>query len=163
MAQEIVFEILAPEQFGLVKPLWRKLNEMHRRKSRDFREHYAAFTFEERLKSLTGKRAHLELAKDPGNAAVVGYCLSSLDADRCGEVESVFVEEDYRGRGIGAELLKRAVAWLNENGAKKKQVSVAAGNESVVGFYRNLGFRPRRIVLEERTPREKHRGGCGTP
>jgi GNAT superfamily N-acetyltransferase len=75
--------------------------------------------------------------------------VSSIDANKVGGIESLFVEESYRGLGIGDALIKSALFWMDEKGAETKMVSVAAGNEEAFRFYARYGFRPRRTVLEQ--------------
>ncbi len=49
----------------------------------------------------------------------VGYCISSLDHDLAGEIESIFVLPEYRGLGIGKELMRRTLQWLDEAAQRK--------------------------------------------
>ncbi len=79
----------------------------------------------------------------------VGYCITSLDAEKTGEVESIYVLEAYRGRGIGNALMLSSLAWMQQNGATKRTVIVAAGNEQVFSFYERYGFHIRKTMLEQ--------------
>ena len=45
--------------------------------------------------------------------------------------------------------MKKALAWMDEKGAVKKVVAVAAGNEQAFNFYERYGFVPRKTVLEQ--------------
>jgi GNAT superfamily N-acetyltransferase len=76
--------------------------------------------------------------------------VSSLSAEKAGEIESIFVEESYRAGGIGSTFLTRALAWLDENGSVRNRVSVSDGNEGVWDFYKKFGFYPRLTVLEQK-------------
>jgi ribosomal protein S18 acetylase RimI-like enzyme len=79
----------------------------------------------------------------------VGYLVSSLSAERIGVVESVFVSEGYRRLGIGEALMRRALAWMDQNGAVEKTLEVTVGNEPVFGFYGRFGFLPRQTLLKQ--------------
>jgi len=68
----------------------------------------------------------------------VGYCVSSLSKENKGEIESIFVDEAYRSRGIGLALITRALGRLDENGSSRNRVSVSEGNEQVWKFYKKI-------------------------
>ncbi len=131
--------------------LWEKLRAHHRERSGPFNPHYDAITWEKRKQQLLEKNAggglHIDIARD--GAAVVGYCVSTVDAAKRGELESLFIEETYRRHGIGTVLMEKALAWLDKAGAMRRQIGVAAGNEEAVPFYRRFGFEPRTIILEQ--------------
>jgi ribosomal protein S18 acetylase RimI-like enzyme len=133
--------------------LWDALNQHHLRLSKDFKQHYSELTFEKRKDDLLHKAANAELridvAVDEASGQNVGYCVSSFDKSKIGEIESIFVNENYRGLGIGDALMKKALAWMDGKCAEKKVVAVAAGNEQAIGFYGRYGFVHRKTVLEQ--------------
>jgi diamine N-acetyltransferase len=135
-----------------VRPLWVQLNEYHLRKSRFFRYHYEEITYEDRklyFQNLArAGKLHIELARDPEQDRFIGYCISSLSAEKYGEIESVFIEESYRGRKIGSTLIGNALAWMNASGVVRTRVSVADGNSPALDFYQKFGFVSRMTVLE---------------
>lgn len=140
------------ELLAEVKPLWEKLNLHHGSKSSHFSKRYENLTFETRQKKFLSENTSalgIDLVKDEGK--YVGYCISSLNNEHTGEVESLFIEAEYRGLGVGDELMKRALNWLDEKGAQKKIIGVAEGNEEVLEFYKRYGFYKRSIILEQIT------------
>ena len=78
-----------------------------------------------------------------------GYCISSVDKNNTGEIDSIFVLHSCRGLGIGEQLMQKGLQWMDEIGAEKIVVNVAAGNEQAFGFYERYGFYPRRTMLEQ--------------
>jgi mycothiol synthase len=62
--------------------------------------------------------------------------------DRVGEVNLVGVLPQWRGRGLGRELLRWGVAQLRARGAVNIQLTVEAENELALGLYRRTGFEP---------------------
>jgi ribosomal protein S18 acetylase RimI-like enzyme len=135
-----------------VRPLWLLLNNYHHIRTRSFKEHYEQMTFDDRKAYFEGLARtgslRVDLARDPATGRDVGYCVSSLSREKNGEIESIFVEEMYRGHAIGSTLVSRALTWMKEAGAVRIRVSVADGNEPAWEFYRKFGFLPRMIVLE---------------
>jgi ribosomal protein S18 acetylase RimI-like enzyme len=137
-----------------VKPLWEKLNQYHCVRSEHFREHYKAMTFENRcnglLRKAAGGQLRVDLAVEEVTGLGIGYVISTVNAEKVGEVESVYVEEAYRRNGVGDQLMRNALAWMDQNGAASKQVEVSVGNEVAWTFYRRFGFMPRKTLLKQK-------------
>src|SRR5687767_5856337 len=62
------------------------------------------FVFGPRKQEILTKAAagkiRIELVSITADAADIAYCVSTVSAGGCGEVDSMFVEERFRGRGI---------------------------------------------------------------
>jgi ribosomal protein S18 acetylase RimI-like enzyme len=56
-------------------------------------------------------------------------------------VDDVFVEPEYRNRGMGRALLQSVQSWAQERGADGISLQVAAANSRGRKFYEDLGFR----------------------
>ena len=136
-----------------IKELWEALNEHHKEKSLHFKEFYNMFSFDTRkadlIKQAQNKHMQVVIALDDEVQIRVGHCISSVDNDNTGEIDSIFVLHSYRGFGIGEQLMQKGLQWMDEMGADKKVVNVAAGNEQAFGFYEKYGFYPRRTMLEQ--------------
>lgn len=135
-----------------IKELWEALNEHHKEKSLHFKEFYNKFSFDARkadlIKQAQNKHMLVITAFDD-EVQICGYCISSVDNDNTGEINSIFVLHSYRGLGIGEQLMQKGLQWMDEMGAEKIVVNVAAGNEQAFGFYERYGFYPRRTMLEQ--------------
>jgi diamine N-acetyltransferase len=142
------------QEIERVRPLWVQLNEYHHARAKTFRQHYEQVTFEDRKahfeKLATIGPLRVELVFDTATSRYVGYCVSSLSDEKTGEIESVFVEERYRSKGIGSVLMTRALEWLDAKGSARNRVAVGDGNEEAWGFYAKFGFYPRMTVLEQK-------------
>ena len=124
-----------------------ELNELHLEDSIHFKDHFKKFTFEERCKalvSLENNNIKIDVLFDEEKP--VGYCISTVKGYR-GEIESLFIEKQYRKLGYGDDLVKQGIAWLEANNCERIEVSVTAGHESVFGFYEKFGFNPRMTSL----------------
>jgi len=133
-----------------IRPLWEGLRAHIKPRSTYFSKWFEARTFEQRknelLKKSAGGKLRVDLAVDDGHC--IGYCVSSI-SDRIGEVDSIFVEEGLRSRGIGSEMMKRALEWMDDEKAKSVKIATSVGNEEVLHFYQRYGFFPRHILLEQ--------------
>jgi len=77
----------------------------------------------------------------------IGYCVASLDPAYNGEIESIFVEEDYRRQTVGDRLMTAALDWLVAHDPRAISVAVVFGNEQAHPFYAKYGFVPRTTYL----------------
>lgn len=84
---------------------------------------------------------------------VVGH-LQLVETNVPGEVElkNMAVREDLRGRGIGARLVRAAVALLATEAASVLVVATAAADIGNLRFYQRQGFRMRAIERDAFTP-----------
>jgi ribosomal protein S18 acetylase RimI-like enzyme len=73
------------------------------------------------------------------DARVAGTAMIGFDGHR-GWVYYLAVLPDLRGRGFGRELMLRAEQLLTERGCPKLNLQVRRGNESVLDFYRAIGY-----------------------
>ena len=137
----------------LIKSLWEKLNDHHRKQKSDFKDHYENFTFSERAEVLLKKSnagdMHIGLVKGKYSGILVAYCITTISEDGEGEIDSIYVEKEFRGQGLGDELMKCSLGWLDKNSVKVRKVTVAKGNSESISFYERYGFRTRAITLEQ--------------
>jgi diamine N-acetyltransferase len=148
-APAFVYRTLNPEGIDAVRPLWEKLRAYHA----PLLDERPPFLFEPRKQGILAKAAagklRIELVSVVSNTTDIAYCIATVSADGCGEIDSMFVEEDFQGCGIGSELVRRTLAWLDNVGASSKVVTVAHGNERALAFYRRFGFHPLSILLRQ--------------
>jgi diamine N-acetyltransferase len=139
-----------------IKDLWEGLCRHHLDRSTSFKERYATMTFESRKKDLLKKLGEgeviLEIAMDSYLNRKIGYCLSivTVHQEPEGEIESLFIDSAYRGKGIGDVFMKHALEWLDSKHVKTKRIIVAAGNEEVFPFYEKYGFFHKFSTLEQK-------------
>jgi ribosomal protein S18 acetylase RimI-like enzyme len=67
-----------------------------------------------------------------------------------GEVDSVWVQQDCRGQGIGRSLMQTLETWARQDGKLEKLgLYVFSTNERAVSLYTSLGY-----VIEGRCPKD---------
>ncbi len=94
-------------------------------------------------------RVFIELVKVDQQELPIGYSISTIDNDGMGELDSLYVDQEYRKLAIGDQLMNNAMDWFRENETKANRLKVAEGNEHVLNFYQKYGFETRFYVLEE--------------
>ncbi len=82
---------------------------------------------------------------------VVGMCsvqihISTAKGCEVGVVEDVVIDVDYRGRGIGAALLRRLEEWAVSRGLARLQLLADRDNYPALGFYRRQGWHPTNLA-----------------
>jgi ribosomal protein S18 acetylase RimI-like enzyme len=63
------------------------------------------------------------------------------------ELSGVVVRAGYRGRGVGRELVREAARFAGERGVQWVELKTFAPNRGAMGFWEDLGFRPRVVQL----------------
>lgn len=145
------FEIVSGgiEQLESVRALWEKLNLHHLEKSNYFTESFRKNKFDKRKTSLIKKSMTSDFYIDLiyCNKTIIGYCISSI-SKKVGEIESIFIENEYRGKKLGETLMNNALSWFKENNCASIIVYVAEGNENAFDFYSKFNIYPRATRLE---------------
>jgi ribosomal protein S18 acetylase RimI-like enzyme len=137
------------DEISCIRTLWENLNAYHLLRTTDFKDHFSTFTFEKRIQGLERRDSFIAYVAEVGNESV-GYCIATVDG-LIGEIDSIFVNELNRGKGIGEKLISLALEWLKGHECETIKVSIAKGNENVLNFYRKFGFAERMIVMQKKT------------
>lgn len=84
---------------------------------------------------------------------VVGYVYAGMEGTDymalrgpAGALYDIVVDPDHRGKGIGRQLLTKALAMLKDRGAPRVVLSTAQGNEAAQHLFESAGFR--RTMIE---------------
>lgn len=144
-----------------VETLWYELKDHHSRIDPEFPDMSApSFESSENGLKKNSRQILVDFVRCATGNVEAGYCISVIDDKDIGEIESLYVRKEFRKLGVGKELLNRALAWLDQNGAKAKRLSVLSGNTEAIAFYRSFGFESRLQELMIPTePKHNRTGG----
>ena len=97
--------------------------------------------------TLFGERRFAEAVLAEYNGAVVGFALFfdnfSTFTGRPGlHLEDLFVQPEFRGKGIGKTLLGHVARLAVERNCRRLEWSVLNWNEAAIRFYKKLGAAP---------------------
>ncbi len=81
------------------------------------------------------------LALEQGSGRLCGVCLSSLVHSDVGHITQVCVSKSVRARGVGYELIRRALESLARHGCRKASLTVTSANREAIALYERMGFR----------------------
>lgn len=85
------------------------------------------------------------------NEQVVGMCtaqllVSTAEGGIVALVEDVVVDHDYRGRGIGRQLLLSIENWAIERGTKRLQLLADQNNTPALMFYKSMDWKQTQLI-----------------
>ena len=90
----------------------------------------------------------LIMVKDKDINRYVGFAYSTMGRDQKGNLKLYFIEEAYRGKGIGSKLFEDAMAFLETHQPEEILIYVSNGNEQALNFYMNKGFKFKSMVWD---------------
>jgi aminoglycoside 6'-N-acetyltransferase I len=103
---------------------------------------------------ILGSKEHAAfLAVDAGRpAGLVEVSLRNV-VDGCiggpvGYLEGLYLEPDWRGKGLGRELLAHAEAWCRDRGCAHMATDAELDNPEAQAFYERLGFERKWTVVQ---------------
>lgn len=116
--------------------VWSALHDRGYRNAPDF----VPLSVEDAAAWRDGSGFRLLFAERLGTA--VGFCHWTQPADGKARIESLVVDPELRGRGIGWALLATALRELAEAGHAPVGLGVRDDNAPAIRLYERLGFRP---------------------
>lgn len=142
----ITYNIEGIEAIDTIKPLWEKLSDYHKEVSSYFIKDFEGDHYNKR-KMLIHDKEQVQITIAHDDEVPIGYIVASVHDDQ-GEINSLFVDESYRGKDIGHELMTRSLEWIRNFDPEEIKVSVAYGNQ-VFSFYEKFGLYPRSVILKD--------------
>jgi ribosomal protein S18 acetylase RimI-like enzyme len=163
MASEWQVRTGSAADLDLVEPLWVAVHHRHAETMPELAPYVSDDeTWRVRralYEELLGKPDTLLLLAVGGDAAV-GYGLAQVlpveqtwipdtwaTGSRIGEIESLSVLPQYRGSGLGSELLRRLEDHLYEQGVEDLILGALPGNRDAIRLYERRGYQPTWLYL----------------
>jgi ribosomal protein S18 acetylase RimI-like enzyme len=80
-------------------------------------------------------------AMDQQRGGLCGIGLASMVSRNGGHITQICVAPEFRGKGLGYELMRRALTSVVAHGAQNVSLTVTASNKSAIRVYESMGFR----------------------
>ena len=77
---------------------------------------------------------------------VVAFILAGRTRKSVGHIITIDVNPDWRGIGVGAQLMEMAETRLAAQGAERVLLEVSTANETAIAFYRRRGYGRERLI-----------------
>lgn len=78
----------------------------------------------------------------------VGFAYSAMGRDQKGNLKLFYLEDAYRGKGVGSKLFEDAMAFIEAHQPEEILIYVSNGNEQGLNFYTSKGFRYKSMVFD---------------
>ena len=139
-------EITAEEASKLYDCI-RELSEYHNTESVNFKGIYPLKPYEKTLESfeeaLRNKESYIAVTEIENQ--IVGFCKGDMNGDN-GKLDYLVVKEEFRGKGLGKELMDWAMLMFNKNNVRHIEVKVIDGNPTI-HLYEKYGFKMKSLIL----------------
>lgn len=143
-ASNIEYIEINEKDVDIIGPLWERLIEHLRVNSKYFSERLSQHSFHTRKKDIFEKAksgaVRIDLARDLARNQFIAYCISSITKENEGEIDSIYVEDNYRRLGIGDCFMKKALSWIDAQSVETKKIVIVSGFEKVIAFYSRYGL-----------------------
>jgi ribosomal protein S18 acetylase RimI-like enzyme len=146
-----------PEDLPQLVRLWRELIGFDEALGgQDFRLAAGApEQWEKHLRAHMGKRTRLAHVAEVGGKPV-GFLLASLERPPgifmergYGHISAVYVQESYRGKGVGGALVAAALGWFGDRRVSRVRVTTDSKNALGVEFWKKLGFQTTVLTMDK--------------
>ncbi len=157
MALDLRVHPAKPEDLPQLVRLWRELIGFDEALGgQDFRLAAGApEQWERHLRSFIGKRSRMGHVAEVGGKPV-GFLLQSLEQPpgifmerRYGHISAVYVQEVFRGKGVGGALVAAALGWFGDRRVSRVRVTTDSKNALGVEFWKKLGFQTTVLTMDK--------------
>jgi ribosomal-protein-alanine N-acetyltransferase len=76
---------------------------------------------------------------------ILGYTVLRIIGGK-GHIIALATDKEVRGKGVGSQLLKKALEYFKARSAKGAWLEVRTSNITAQNFYKKRGFQPLRII-----------------
>lgn len=142
---------LTIKDYEAIKNIISELHKMHVENRPDFYlENECPITLKE-YKSLLKNEEKVGISFVVNNK-IAGICFVTIKnrIEKSVYIDDIFVLSEYRRQGIATKLFEQIKEISKDIGAKRIDLTVWQFNKSAFEFYKSLGMKEQRIVLETR-------------
>lgn len=142
---------LTINDFDIVESIIAKLHKTHVKNRPDFYIENEHPINNKEYKAMLNSKDKINIAYIVDDK-IAGICLATIK-DRIEKsiyIDDIFVLEEFRHQGIATRLYKQVESIAKDIGAKRIDLTVWQFNKTAMNFYKSLGMKTQRIVLETR-------------
>lgn len=142
---------LTISDFEIVESIVAKLHKLHVDNRPDFYIENEHPINNKEYKTMLNSKDKINIAYIVDDK-ITGVCLATTK-DRIEKsiyIDDIYVLEEFRHQGIATRLYKQVENIAKDIGAKRIDLTVWQFNKTAMNFYKSLGMKTQRIVLETR-------------
>ncbi|MFH2027822.1 MAG: GNAT family N-acetyltransferase [Nanoarchaeota archaeon] len=116
----------------------------------DAKMSYAAYL----RNDLRGEWRSVFIAKE--NTKIIGMIVGKIyrslkiaGYERCGHISNLYIEKDFRKKGISKKLVDELTDWFKKRDVKKLTLELYENNNPAINLYHNLGFKNYSIKMKK--------------
>lgn len=142
---------LTTNDFEFVESVIAKLHKIHVDNRPDFYIENERPISNKEYKAMLNNQDKINIAYIVDDK-IAGVCLATIKdkIEKSIYIDEIFVLEEFRHQGIATKLYKQVESIANNIGAKRIDLTVWQFNNAAINFYKSLGMKTQRIVLETR-------------
>lgn len=99
---------------------------------------YKDEAIESRFKRVLQKGHIVLIARDKDE--IVGLVIGVTKQSPTGQINMVYVDKAYRGKGLAEKMFKQVVVWLKDHNRPLIRIGVMGNNLRAQKFYKKMGF-----------------------
>jgi phosphinothricin acetyltransferase len=144
---KIVIREAGEPDLATLADLWNRLDQFHHDLGMAFPQTSdASKKWVDSFRRTLGRFSFAWIAEDQGQAKafLLGRVKQSpafLGSVQVGEISDLYVDDELRGSGVGAELAEMAMSKFKALGIHSVEVQILAGNKNGFSFWEKLGFK----------------------
>ena len=142
---------LTINDFEIVESIVAKLHKIHVNNRPDFYIENEHHINKKEYKAMLNSKDKINIAYIVDDK-IAGICLATIKnkIEKSIYIDDIFVLEEFRHQGIATKLYKQIESIAKEIEAKRVDLTVWQFNKNTMNFYKSLGMKTQRIVLETR-------------
>ncbi len=133
--------------------MFRKLHNIHVEAEPDlYKKRDCIYKKRDFKKLVKSKERILLCAEEKGKLIAVSntkICTSGMTEMKMAFMDAIFVEDEFREKGIGKKLFFETERLAKEWGAKRLDLTVWEFNKTALSFYKSLGMQIQNYTLEK--------------
>ncbi len=72
----------------------------------------------------------------------------AMEARKVGYISDLIVDQEWRGKGVGTDLLQSLLGWFRDHGLKIARIGAITENKGAIKLYEQMGFAQVSVALE---------------
>jgi ribosomal protein S18 acetylase RimI-like enzyme len=89
------------------------------------------------------------VAEEDGIIGYVYLKTRKTGIGKYGTVNHIFVDPEYRDKGIASALMQKAEQYFHAQGIKRMRLTITVTNKPSLGLARKLGYKEKRVIMEK--------------